>query len=191
MFSVLTCIFSWSSKSHCHTEELVHVDLGGLGVTCSPRDPRFAGSNSAEVDGFFQVVSTLKEPFIWLTDFHYLVTKYIWECLSKRYCVYLNYTNIRRSYVKKFSMISWEHWFGMPFCYKYTFVKMHSKVAYACVLFSPRPLPIHGAFPLTTWFTLPLIGNDDESFGYRQSSWKVIGTIHSVEVCVLVIVISK
>ena len=30
------------------------VDLGGLGVTCSPRDPRFAGSNPAEVDGFFR-----------------------------------------------------------------------------------------------------------------------------------------
>ena len=30
------------------------VVLGGLGVTCSPRDPRFAGSNPAEVDGFFQ-----------------------------------------------------------------------------------------------------------------------------------------
>ena len=30
------------------------VGLGGLGVTCSPRDPRFAGSNPAEVDGFFQ-----------------------------------------------------------------------------------------------------------------------------------------
>ena len=29
------------------------VSLGGLGVTCSPRDPRFAGSNPAEVDGFF------------------------------------------------------------------------------------------------------------------------------------------
>ena len=29
------------------------VDLGSLGVTCSPRDPRFAGSNLAEVDGFF------------------------------------------------------------------------------------------------------------------------------------------
>ena len=29
------------------------VGLGGLGVTCSPRDPRFAGSNPAEVDGFF------------------------------------------------------------------------------------------------------------------------------------------
>ena len=27
--------------------------LGGLGVTCSPRDPRFAGSNPAEVNGFF------------------------------------------------------------------------------------------------------------------------------------------
>ena len=30
------------------------VGLGGIGVTCSPRDPRFAGSNPAEVDGFFQ-----------------------------------------------------------------------------------------------------------------------------------------
>ena len=35
------------------------VDLGGLGVTCSPRDPRFAGSNPAEVDGFFQDVKIL------------------------------------------------------------------------------------------------------------------------------------
>ena len=29
------------------------VGLDGLGVTCSPRDPRFAGSNPTEVDGFF------------------------------------------------------------------------------------------------------------------------------------------
>ena len=29
------------------------VGHGGLGVTCSPRDPRFAGSNQAEVDVFF------------------------------------------------------------------------------------------------------------------------------------------
>ena len=35
------------------------VDLDGLGVTCSPRDPRFAGSNQAEVDGFFQDVKIL------------------------------------------------------------------------------------------------------------------------------------
>ena len=35
------------------------ICLGGLGVTCSPRDPRFAGSNPAEVDGFFQVVNIL------------------------------------------------------------------------------------------------------------------------------------
>ena len=33
--------------------------LGGLGVTCSPRDPRFAGSSPAEVDGFFQDVKIL------------------------------------------------------------------------------------------------------------------------------------
>ena len=32
------------------------VGLGGLGVTCSPRDSRIAGSNPTEVDGFFQDV---------------------------------------------------------------------------------------------------------------------------------------
>ena len=37
----------------------VEVSLGGLGVTCSPRDPRFADSNPAEVDGFFQDVKIL------------------------------------------------------------------------------------------------------------------------------------
>ena len=31
----------------------LHVGLGGLGVTCSSRNPRFAGLNPAEVDGFF------------------------------------------------------------------------------------------------------------------------------------------
>ena len=36
-----------------------HVGLGGLGITCSPRDPRFAGSNPAEVDEFFQDVKIL------------------------------------------------------------------------------------------------------------------------------------
>ena len=36
------------------------VGLGGLGVTCSPRDPRFAGSKPAEVDGFFQGVKILR-----------------------------------------------------------------------------------------------------------------------------------
>ena len=35
------------------------VGLGDLGVTCSPRDPGFAGSNPAEVDGFFQDVKIL------------------------------------------------------------------------------------------------------------------------------------
>ena len=29
------------------------VGIGGLVVTCSSRDPRFAGSNPANVDGFF------------------------------------------------------------------------------------------------------------------------------------------
>ena len=31
----------------------------GLGVPCSPRDPRFVGSNPAEVDGFFQDIKIL------------------------------------------------------------------------------------------------------------------------------------
>ena len=35
------------------------IGLGGLGVTCTPRDPMFAGSNSAEVDGFFQDIKIL------------------------------------------------------------------------------------------------------------------------------------
>ena len=30
-----------------------------IGLTCSPRDPRFTGSNPAEVDGFFQDVKVL------------------------------------------------------------------------------------------------------------------------------------
>ena len=37
------------------------VGLGGLGVKCSPRDPRLAGSNPAEVDGFFQEVKILAQ----------------------------------------------------------------------------------------------------------------------------------
>ena len=34
---------------HCN---YIFVCLDGLGVTCSPRDPRFAVSNPAEDDGF-------------------------------------------------------------------------------------------------------------------------------------------
>ena len=35
------------------------VGLGGLGLTCSPRDPRFVGSNPAEIDEVFQDVKIL------------------------------------------------------------------------------------------------------------------------------------
>ena len=42
--------FNTINKIKVTNEEVV---LGGLGVTCSPRDPRFVGSNPAEVDGFF------------------------------------------------------------------------------------------------------------------------------------------
>ena len=37
----------------------LRVGLGGLGVTRSPRDPSFEGSNTTEVDGFFQDVKIL------------------------------------------------------------------------------------------------------------------------------------
>ena len=36
-----------------------HVGLGGLRVTFSPRDTRYAGSNPTGVDGFFQDVNIL------------------------------------------------------------------------------------------------------------------------------------
>ena len=36
------------------------VVLGGLEVMCSPRDPRFVGSNPAKVDGFFQDAKILR-----------------------------------------------------------------------------------------------------------------------------------
>ena len=45
---------SQSEESKC-----MWVGLGGLGVTYSPRDPRFAGLNPIEVDGFFQDVKLL------------------------------------------------------------------------------------------------------------------------------------
>ena len=36
-----------------------NVALDGLWATCLPPDPRFAGSNLAEVDGFFQDIKFL------------------------------------------------------------------------------------------------------------------------------------
>ena len=42
-----------------HKIYIIEVGLGGLGVTCSPRNPRFAGLNPAEDDGFFQDVKIL------------------------------------------------------------------------------------------------------------------------------------
>ena len=32
---------------------MLYVGLGGLEVTCSPRDPRFEGLTPTEADGFF------------------------------------------------------------------------------------------------------------------------------------------
>ena len=51
---IMFCCTVWLAK---YTIEI--VGLGGLGVTCSPRNQRFAGSNPAEVDGFFQDVRIL------------------------------------------------------------------------------------------------------------------------------------
>ena len=44
-------------RMKCGEGSTVHlVGLYGLGVTCSPRGPRFVGSNQTEVDGYFQNV---------------------------------------------------------------------------------------------------------------------------------------
>ena len=43
--------------AECDTS--VILGLGGLGVTCSPLDTKFAGSNPTEDDGFFQDVKIL------------------------------------------------------------------------------------------------------------------------------------
>ena len=51
MRDYLNCLFN--------SEPKYFVGLGGLAGTCSPRDPRFAGSIPAEVDGFFQDVKIL------------------------------------------------------------------------------------------------------------------------------------
>ena len=39
-------IWPWSFKVNFLC--VLYVGIGGLGITCSPRDPRFAGSNPAE-----------------------------------------------------------------------------------------------------------------------------------------------
>ena len=46
-------------ESSPFSTDSIAVSLGGLGVTCSPRNPRFAGSNPAEVDGFFEDIKIL------------------------------------------------------------------------------------------------------------------------------------
>ena len=53
-----------SSADIMHIKEIqgAGVGIGGLEVLCSTRDPRFAGSNPAEVDDFFQDVKILSPP---------------------------------------------------------------------------------------------------------------------------------
>ena len=57
----LTC-FPSTPSSYCMLFSFKYiVGLCGLGETCSPRDPKFARSNPAAVDGFFQDVQVLRE----------------------------------------------------------------------------------------------------------------------------------
>ena len=51
-YGVLKNAFSSLLVFVCLYNEI--IGLGGLGITCSPRDLRFVGSNPAEVDGFFR-----------------------------------------------------------------------------------------------------------------------------------------
>ena len=53
--------FVTSKKKFLFVNMLWTVGLGVLGVTRSPRDPRFSGSNPTEVDGFFQDVKILSK----------------------------------------------------------------------------------------------------------------------------------
>ena len=52
--SIFPCLFYFSFIS-----TFILCNLDDLGVTCSPRDPRFAGSNPAEIDEVFQDVKIL------------------------------------------------------------------------------------------------------------------------------------
>ena len=80
------CIFS-SGLIWLPEIPLLKVGLGGFGVTCSPRDPRFAGSTLAEVDGFFQDVKFLstsppggtwsRESWVW--DFRLIKEPQAWK----------------------------------------------------------------------------------------------------------------
>ena len=57
LWKILKCLFNYgvsAEKIEKLQLTISRVSLGGLGVTCSPRDPRFAGSNPAEIDGFFR-----------------------------------------------------------------------------------------------------------------------------------------
>ena len=59
---VLKCILVHLLQQVCNNlSNSMAVGLGGLRVTCSPRDARFAGSNPTEVDGFFQDVKILRD----------------------------------------------------------------------------------------------------------------------------------
>ena len=55
---VYVCAIFLVSLSICFTTFIV-VGLGGLGVRCSSGDPRFVGSNPAEIYGFSQDVKIL------------------------------------------------------------------------------------------------------------------------------------
>ena len=54
---LLENIFLYSSEVYISYYAHLLVVLGSLGVSCSPRDPRFADSNPAEIDEIFQDVN--------------------------------------------------------------------------------------------------------------------------------------
>ena len=58
---LLNIVLEWAISKVQDTIVLLYcrVGLGGLRVPCLPRDPKFAGSNMAEFDGFFQDVKIL------------------------------------------------------------------------------------------------------------------------------------
>ena len=61
-----------------------------LGVTCSPRDTRFVGSNPSEVDGFLQDVKILSrsppERRFWVWDFRLVKEPQAWKiCLWAKF----------------------------------------------------------------------------------------------------------
>ena len=59
LHSLIIILFYRRPFTYTSVFNLKGVGLGGLGVTCSLLDPRFSGSNPADVDRFLQDVKIL------------------------------------------------------------------------------------------------------------------------------------